>query len=417
MNTDLKKALDSMPAVKQTSISENITSAGRLDKMLSFDSPLMKRAATQGKQQAQSRGLLNSSMAAGASQGAMIDRAQPFAMQDSNNLIQNAQRNTDAQNQRGLLQAGLIGDSYKSNQSYEQQLGLNDQAYGFESQLATQQQGFQQDNMRLADTLQQKQMELQNALDQGNMQLANQLEREINAQQQKFQQDNMRLGNQFERGLNEQQASLQAQRDERLAGYDTDMARLGQELQEAQARNDFGRAKQLETQRAQIQRDRDNLVFEQQEKSARNDLKREMERMGYAFKLDQKNVSQSFSASITQATLQNVQSIQADPNLDSGAKRNAVQNALDIANQSMAWGEKLYNTPLPSINAPGTPTTASSSQPTPTPTPKPAATPMSASKPLAPTAQKKTPTANKRYVIPQQGTNKWWREYRGGGGR
>lgn len=73
-----------------TNVDESITSAGRLDKMLKSDSPLMKRAETKGKQYANSRGLLNSSMAAGASQGAMIDAAAPIAQQDSNNLMQSA---------------------------------------------------------------------------------------------------------------------------------------------------------------------------------------------------------------------------------------------------------------------------------------------------------------------------------------
>jgi len=142
----LQSALKSMPSAEQTTVSKSMTSAGMLDQILSKESPLMRRASTQGSQQAQSRGLLNSSMAAGASQGAMIDRAQPFAINDSNNLIQNAQRNTDAKNQRGLLQMGLIGDSYKSNQNYTQQRGLNDQAYGFEKELNQQQQGFTQSN-------------------------------------------------------------------------------------------------------------------------------------------------------------------------------------------------------------------------------------------------------------------------------
>jgi len=73
-----------------TNVDESITSAGRLDKMLESDSPLMKRARTQGLQQANNRGLLNSSMASEASMGAMIDRAAPLAQQDSNNLMQSA---------------------------------------------------------------------------------------------------------------------------------------------------------------------------------------------------------------------------------------------------------------------------------------------------------------------------------------
>ena len=74
----------------KATVDESITGAGRLDKMLKSDSPLMKRAETQGKQYANNRGLLNSSMAAGASQGAMIDAASPIAQQDSNNLMQSA---------------------------------------------------------------------------------------------------------------------------------------------------------------------------------------------------------------------------------------------------------------------------------------------------------------------------------------
>jgi hypothetical protein len=59
------------------------TAQGQLGSMLDSDSPLMKRAETKGKQFANQRGLLNSSMAAGAAQGAMIDRATPIAQQDA----------------------------------------------------------------------------------------------------------------------------------------------------------------------------------------------------------------------------------------------------------------------------------------------------------------------------------------------
>lgn len=55
----------------------------RLEGILASDSPLMQRAQTEGMQYANSRGLLNSTMAAGAAQGAMIDRAMPIAQQDA----------------------------------------------------------------------------------------------------------------------------------------------------------------------------------------------------------------------------------------------------------------------------------------------------------------------------------------------
>lgn len=62
------------------------TVQGQLDSMLNSGSPLMKRAETFGKQQANKRGLLNSSMAAGAAQGSMIDAAMPVAQQDASAL-------------------------------------------------------------------------------------------------------------------------------------------------------------------------------------------------------------------------------------------------------------------------------------------------------------------------------------------
>lgn len=73
----------------------------RLEGILAKDSPLMQRAQTEGMQYANSRGLLNSTMAAGAAQGAMIDRAMPIAQQD----------------------ATFVSDLNKMGMSYNQDLG------------------------------------------------------------------------------------------------------------------------------------------------------------------------------------------------------------------------------------------------------------------------------------------------------
>lgn len=64
-----------------------------LDGILAKDSPLMERARTRGFQIANSRGLLNSSISAGAAMGEMIDRATPIAQQEaSQGFGQNQQR-------------------------------------------------------------------------------------------------------------------------------------------------------------------------------------------------------------------------------------------------------------------------------------------------------------------------------------
>lgn len=132
-----------MPDIEGVETSESQTSAGRLNQMLQSDSPLMQQAATQGEQAANRRGLLNSSMAAGAAQGAMIDRAQRFALQDSNNLMQNARQDAAAQNEQTMLQSGTLADSFLQNQQFHQQGALQQQDYDIRSGLQEQQSGLQ----------------------------------------------------------------------------------------------------------------------------------------------------------------------------------------------------------------------------------------------------------------------------------
>ena len=216
----------------QTNVSVNQTSQGQLHKMLASDSPLMQQAATMGNQRANARGLLNSSMASQAAQGAMISAATPFAQQDAQTYFQNSQANADRQQQE-----------YMANLNYQNQRGLNEQQYGFQRGLNEQQYGFQ-------------------------------------------------------RGLNEQ-------------GYGFDMGRMQQQFNN------------------------------------------EMQRMGYAYELDQRNIPQNYAANISAQTLQNVQAIQADPNLEPAAKQAAIKNAIDMANANMSWAETFYNTPMPALRIPG----------------------------------------------------------------
>lgn len=59
------------------------TVQGQLDSILKSDSPLMRQAETMGKQRANQRGLLNSSMGVGAAVDSMISSALPVAQQDA----------------------------------------------------------------------------------------------------------------------------------------------------------------------------------------------------------------------------------------------------------------------------------------------------------------------------------------------
>lgn len=62
---------------------EDDSVSGRLKGLLASGGPLMKQAETFGLQQANKRGLLNSSLATEAAQGAIYDRLVPIASQEA----------------------------------------------------------------------------------------------------------------------------------------------------------------------------------------------------------------------------------------------------------------------------------------------------------------------------------------------
>jgi hypothetical protein len=65
------------------------------------------------------------------------------------------------------------------------------------------------------------------------------------------------------------------------------------------------------------------------------------------------STSKTFAGNLALATANTISSIANDPNLKDDAKRIAVKNAFDNANNTMQWGSTFYNTPLPTIAGPG----------------------------------------------------------------
>lgn len=100
----------------------------QLDRITSQDSPLMKRARQEGMLSAARRGLQNSSIAAGAAQGAMVDRAAPIAMQNSQHLLTQGLANMEATNRATEVSTGRETDVSVANaQMATQMAGLNAQ--------------------------------------------------------------------------------------------------------------------------------------------------------------------------------------------------------------------------------------------------------------------------------------------------
>jgi hypothetical protein len=87
------------------------TVQGQLSGILAKNSPLMQRAATTGLQQANARGLLNSSMAVGAAQDAMIDRATPIAQADADVYARSAGYNSDTANKFQIANVDTINQA------------------------------------------------------------------------------------------------------------------------------------------------------------------------------------------------------------------------------------------------------------------------------------------------------------------
>lgn len=82
------------------------TVQGQIEGIIAADSPLMQQAATTARQGMNQRGLLNSSMAIGAGQDAVIRQALPIAQQDAGTFYDANKTNVGAENQALEFTAG-----------------------------------------------------------------------------------------------------------------------------------------------------------------------------------------------------------------------------------------------------------------------------------------------------------------------
>lgn len=106
----------------------------RVTGLLSQDNDYMKRVRTGGLQGASSRGLLNSSMAIGASQGAAIDAVMPIAQGDAAAVNRRQEINLGYQNSAGEFNADWANRTKTDQERMAHDLTLNDQQYAHESE-------------------------------------------------------------------------------------------------------------------------------------------------------------------------------------------------------------------------------------------------------------------------------------------
>lgn len=123
------------------------TVAGQITGLIDANSPLMQQAARRANEAANAKGLLNSSIAVGAGQEAVMDRALPIATQDANTYTNTRLANQNstnaglqfsaaAQNQASQTNATLGTDTSQKNAAAANALQLTGMDQAFKTAIA-----------------------------------------------------------------------------------------------------------------------------------------------------------------------------------------------------------------------------------------------------------------------------------------
>ena len=256
-------------------------------KIVAQDSPLMQQARANAMESANARGLINSTIAVGEGQKAVINQAMPMAQQNAGQEYQSMKSTTDAQNAAAAFEAqskntaSLAGAQLATNTSIANAAAVNDALKNFSSaKNTTDLQTF------LADLQAQTQRYLQELSSQTQLQVAN---------------------IQSATSIQTANISASAQRD---------VAAINQQTQLGVAQLN------TDTQRWLGQLDADNR------------------------QLLQTNIN---AASMFNQVVNNISQIQNNPNLDATAKGNAIQSQINMLNEALRTSQSVAGTPQNAI--------------------------------------------------------------------
>lgn len=111
--TNISDSSVSLASVQSSKPDEADTVQGRMEGLLASGSPYIQAARTAGERAAHSRGLLNSSLAAGSAQKAAIEAALPIAQQDSQSMVDAWMAEQEQDNASDLSYQQYLQDSNK----------------------------------------------------------------------------------------------------------------------------------------------------------------------------------------------------------------------------------------------------------------------------------------------------------------
>lgn len=364
------------------------TVQGQVDSILAKDSPLMQRARTLATQQMAQRGLVNSSMAAGAGTAAMIDRATPIAQQDANTFNQVAQDNMNALNQSGQFNAGEINrfGLQKTQQEFQAaQSNLDralsnfqqDKSIGAQQALQTAQQNFQgaqaaldRNQQTSLQSLQQNFQSAQAALDRAN---ANFQQDKSLASQMALQQAQQTFAGAQAALDRQQQTNLQVGQQQFQAGQQSIQNDFNMRIQQLQeSGQDFRQARDIASREA-MQRldqaginnrfDRELALKSSQFSIEQNNLERrqllqnqnELDKLGLQIRAQNAQIPTTFAANVSNTAMAGVNAVYAQP-MDANGKPTAderraqAQSIVNYANSQISWAERFYGAAIPRIN-------------------------------------------------------------------
>jgi hypothetical protein len=281
----------------------------RINNLLDSNNPYIQRARTSGLQFANQRGLLNSSIAAQASEEAAIARAGEIAAQDAATYANAALANQQAQNTAGLQDAQLgtnvsmfnVGEENTINRFNAQSVN---EAGQFNAAAANQaiQNFLQREQVRLLQDDQQAFTAEQNEADRVLRQL-------LQEQQFDFTSSENSLDRSLQSALQQNQFAFQGGENALDRQFQSGESALDRALQELLADK--------------------QLAFNQWSQTNQQDWQATQNALQMEFQYYNSNAQ--VSQSIMYSTMEGIASIYADPNLNLTQKQAAIQNLLNSA--------------------------------------------------------------------------------------
>ena len=341
-------------------VDTNQTVQGQMSGLLAKGSPLMQRAETRANQQSVQRGLLNSSMAVGAAQNAVIDAAMPMAQQDAGTYAESARSNAAARTSTSQFNAGETNTASRfgadaENQALTQQrnIGAEGVAREFDAGENAKQREFQTGERLGTQTFQTGERVGSQQFEAGERAADRTFTTGERLGAQTFQTGERTGAEAFQAGQNREQMTFQQRMQElQQAGSDAQQARdiASREsmtrLQEQGITNRFDQELAMRGEQFNVEQVAQDRRLAQQHQNT-------LAQMGYANTLNTQNVPANFAASVSSSTMDRVNAVLGDPNLDAAAKKAAVDNIVNYANNTISWAEKFYNVDLPSLTVPG----------------------------------------------------------------